>query len=532
VSSSAPASPASPADLAEPAGNGISGGADARRTEGIVYVGAAVVVLIGTAFRFLARSDLWLDEALSANIAALPVGEMLDALRSDGHPPLFYLLLHGWMQLVGTSDTAVRALSGILAVATLPVAWVAGRRYAGPFGGLTALVLLAASPFAVRYANETRMYSLVMLLVFLGWLAVRRAMEAPTVARLAPVAVVSGLLLLTHYWSFYLLGTVGALALWRGIRAGGADDRRTGLRLVLAVAAGGVFFLPWLPAFLDQLRSTGTPWGTAARPAVMVFHIIRDYGGTLVGESDLVGFALVAMAIMAVLGRAGRGGRIELDMRPRRTTQPELLALVGTLAVAVVAGYATQSAFATRYSAMIFPLFLLLVSFGIALLPGRAGTVVLAGLAVAGLVASLVVVRTQRTQAGEVAAAIEANHDPGDLVVYCPDQLGPGVSRSLPPEMRGVTYPAREDPRFVNWVDYEERLDASDPAAFARAIEADVAADADIFLVWFGAYRTHDGTCEAIIEQLSTVRNAEQLVIASSEVFEPSSLYRYGPRTG
>jgi len=55
---------------------------------------------------------------------------MLNALRHDGVPPLYYLLLHAWIGVFGDGDVAVRALSGAISVATLPVAWLAGWRVA------------------------------------------------------------------------------------------------------------------------------------------------------------------------------------------------------------------------------------------------------------------------------------------------------------------------------------------------------------------------------------------------------------------
>src|SRR5918998_6689046 len=90
----------------------------------ITPVAVGAVVAAGVVLRFVQRSPLWLDEALSVNIAGLPVGDLLDALRHDGHPPLYYLLLHYWMELVGDGDMAVRALSGLFAVASLPLVWL------------------------------------------------------------------------------------------------------------------------------------------------------------------------------------------------------------------------------------------------------------------------------------------------------------------------------------------------------------------------------------------------------------------------
>ena len=88
----------------------------------------AAVVAAGLVFRFLTSSHLWSDEALSVNIANLHLSDLRVALRQDGAPPLYYVLLHVWMRLFGTGDWTVRAMSGLFSVATLPVAWAVGRR--------------------------------------------------------------------------------------------------------------------------------------------------------------------------------------------------------------------------------------------------------------------------------------------------------------------------------------------------------------------------------------------------------------------
>src|SRR5687767_12138522 len=74
--------------------------ADVRETvPPIVMIGAVLVIAAGIAFRFLARSELWLDEALSVNVAHLPLSELPETLRHDGSPPLYYVLLHFWTRV-------------------------------------------------------------------------------------------------------------------------------------------------------------------------------------------------------------------------------------------------------------------------------------------------------------------------------------------------------------------------------------------------------------------------------------------------
>ena len=107
-----------------------------RVTTVAIVVVTVLVLAVSLVLRFWTRSDLWLDEALTVNIARLPLHEIPSFLRRDGSPPLYYVLLHFWMGWFGTSDVAVRSLSGVFGVITLPLVWLAGRRLGGDPAGL------------------------------------------------------------------------------------------------------------------------------------------------------------------------------------------------------------------------------------------------------------------------------------------------------------------------------------------------------------------------------------------------------------
>lgn len=491
-------------------------------------VATAALVLAGVALRLGTTSPLWLDEALSANIASLPVADLLGALRRDGHPPLYYLLLHGWTAVVGDGDVAVRALSTVFALATLPLLWVAARRVGGRWCGLATTVLYATSPFAIRYATETRMYSLVAFLVVLGWLAVRRAQQRATLPRLVLVSIVAGALLLTHYWSLFLLGAVVGLLVLQAWRA-----RRTGrgaagpLRLAAAVAAGAVLFVPWLPAFLAQAGATGTPWASPSRPLPALFLSLADWGGGPQGEAMFLGFSLFLLAVLALLGRPIGRGRIELDLGSRPVARAEWAVVTTTMALGVVASFASGSAFASRYTSVIHPLVILLAGLGVLVLPSRIQRLAVVGvLGIVGLAFGVVNLVTDRTQAGQLAAAIEAGAGPEDLVVYCPDQLAPGTSRLLDGSPRGITFPDAGDPRFVDWVDYRAGILGADSAAFAQAA-AERAGPGDIWLVWSSEYHGVEGVCEGVVDELLALRPGRSVVVESGAQLEHAWLYRY-----
>jgi mannosyltransferase len=478
------------------------------------------IVLVGVVARFVQRSPLWLDEALSVNIAQLPLGDLFEALRHDGHPPFYYLLLHYWMDVVGDGDMAVRALSGVFAVASLPLVWIAGRRLAGRSGAVWALVVAATSPYWVRYATETRMYSLVMLLVLAGYLLLSDALLAPTWRRLAGVGLVSGVLLLTHYWSIYLLATVGLLLVVRAWRQ--PDQRSATVRVAVAVAAGGVLFLPWLGGFLYQSSHTGTPWGSPFRPTAIVQSTLADMGGGSFTEGALYGSVVLVLALVALFTVRSGGSELTLDVRTAPLVRRELLVTGGTLGIGAVAGYATNATFQSRYAALVVPLILLAVGIGITRLPGRARVLVAAGYLALAAMGIGWVNYYERTQSADVAAAVAERAQPGDVVVYCPDQLGPGYSREMPDGLVEMSYPTLERPERVDWVDYADRNAAADPAALAGEILARADGHA-VFLVWMSDYKTYDQQCEALIGHLGMT---EQLVVQDgSRFFEPAQLH-------
>lgn len=492
------------------------------------------MLALGIVLRFWTRSHLWLDEALTVNLARLPIRRIPGALRHDGAPPLYYFLLHGWMRVFGTSSIAVRAFSGVLGVLALPLMWLAGRRAGGRADGKriapVAVALLASSPFAIRYSTEARMYSLVVLLCLIGYLALSRIVEQrqPRRSDLICLAVVSGLLLLTHYWSLYLLFTVGSVLLFKAMR--GPEEVRGRYRTALiAMSFGALLFVPWIPIFMYQLSHTGTPWSEPASFSAMV-NAVSEFAGGRSSTGRALGLAFFALAGFGLCGAAIDRTRVEIDLRTRPRGRGLALAVAGTLAIAIAIGFATHGAFAARYAAVVFVPFLLLVALGTAVLSdGKFFALVVAAAVLFGLATSTGNVRTDRTQAAQIAARIKAELRPGDVVGYCPDQLGPAVSRILPRDVVQVTFPRLSGPTFVDWVDYGKHNKAGDPGAYARLLDRLAGPGHTVWMVWASEYRTLGTKCEEINGQLAALRpNANQLFQADTQHFyEHAGLVRY-----
>ncbi|WP_421119992.1 glycosyltransferase family 39 protein [Aquihabitans daechungensis] len=515
-----PTTPAAAADDPE-ASDPLAWGSWTRAFQ-ILIVGALVA---GVVLRFITKSPLWLDEALSVDIARLPFSDMIEALRHDGHPPLYYLLLHSWMEAFGEGDVAVRSLSGVFTVAALPLFWIAGRRFGGSRGAWLTMAVVALSPYAMRYGTETRMYALVMLLALAGWLLLDDVLRRPNLLRLGGLAVVVGLLLWTHYWAMWLLGVVGLaliVRLVRARRAGRDHDARTARNAIFALVVGGLLFAPWLPNLLYQSAHTGTPWARPVRPTEMLTYTLADLGGSGQAEALVLGWFLALLMATGLTGRGLGGSRIDIDLATRPKGRPFAIAIAGTLAVGTVVGYATGATYASRYAAVFIPFAFLLAALGLAQLsrlPLMIAIVMLLGLGAFGGYRNITV---DRSDARRSAEAIEGRADEDALVVYCPDQLGPSTSRLLGDRFDQVTYPRFEGPELVDWSDYTERLGEVRVEDFAQDL-LDRAGDRQIFLVYSTEYITHEDTCPALFNAIGAVRPPEVLT-TTTEAWEPSAV--------
>jgi hypothetical protein len=141
----------------------------------------AAITLGGGILRFyqIDRNGFWLDEAFSVWMAAHSLPDLFHWLITiDQHPPLYYTLLHLWLW-PGDQAAYVRAFSALLSTLTIPVFFFVAIRLAGLRAGLIAAVISALAPFQVRFAQEARMYALLMLLVTVAILALVHLLTDP-----------------------------------------------------------------------------------------------------------------------------------------------------------------------------------------------------------------------------------------------------------------------------------------------------------------------------------------------------------------
>lgn len=205
------------------------------------------------------RSDeVWSLKAVSGSFAG-----MMEVLRADVHPPLYYWLLAAWIRMVGTGEVAVRALSALLCLAAAAVVYVSARDWFGPRGGCFASALFVASPLTGVVAQLARMYGLLALVSALSTLAFLRLAHGQPRRRdwaLYVAANIAGSF--THVWFFFLLLAQACAYL--------AFRRTGGLARMAAAAAASLapYAVLWMPELFGQIRTTGQALAWAPQPGL------------------------------------------------------------------------------------------------------------------------------------------------------------------------------------------------------------------------------------------------------------------------
>ena len=161
---------------------------------------------------------LYEDEAIAGLIAMRPVGEVLDTVVVDrGGAPLHFVLAHVVLR-VDRSPEALRWLSVLLALGTVPLCFELGRRLGGAAAGLVAAAVAASSTALAVYGSFGRMYALLAFVAALFAVLFVRALELRTTAAVAAAAAAGWLLPATHPYGAIpaFVALVAAAVIWRG----------------------------------------------------------------------------------------------------------------------------------------------------------------------------------------------------------------------------------------------------------------------------------------------------------------------------
>ncbi|NEP10351.1 MAG: hypothetical protein F6K14_09040 [Symploca sp. SIO2C1] len=259
------------------------------------------VIVLGAVLRFwyLDLKPLWLDEVITAlfslgrNYDDLPLETMFrpsmletiftfkpnvscteiakNIANQSTHPPLFFCLMHQWLNWVTPLDESLswklRSLPALMGVMVIPAIYCLNRFAFSPTAGLMGAAFMAVSPFGVYLSQEARHYTLPVLLITLALLALLLIQHDLHYRRRLPPLVIwlcwgilNSIGCYVHY--FFLLAFIAQLLTLIGFMYWRRKFLPSGswVSVILVVLGVAASYLPWLPILLVDFGSPETSW--------------------------------------------------------------------------------------------------------------------------------------------------------------------------------------------------------------------------------------------------------------------------------
>jgi mannosyltransferase len=388
-----------------------------------------LLALVVFSYRLSAR-PIWNDEGVSLAIASMPWRSAATAITYEPNMVLYYVLLRAWL-LLGHSESTIRFLSVLAAVAAVGLTFAAAERWLGRREAVLASLLLPLNAYFVRYAQEARSYALLTCVVVGIMLSARQAISSRPGRSLFFLAVLGAVAFYLQVLSVLVFMAALLVLVVSGIRS----------RIFEPLILYALLTLPlWLLLLRGQEHLTWIPAPSAS--------YLLSSSKLLAGNGGLPLVCIYGCLIFISL---------VITARERSWTLALLVAWALLPATMMItAGLLGYPLFVPRYAVMSLPAWAMLAAVVLCRLPRPAGAPVAGAIIV---IAALACIRSYG-QSVEIdvmddmratAAFIASRAQPGDsVVVYWPQSVfAYNYYAAAWPSTAPVVFPELSEPEGV-----------------------------------------------------------------------------------
>ncbi|MGJ7515285.1 glycosyltransferase family 39 protein [Pseudomonas baetica] len=257
--------------------------------------GGLLIFALAALVRFydLTAAAIWGDEGSSLLMSRYSLVDIWVHAAHDVHPPLYFMLLHGWIEWFGDGIFAIRMLSALPGIVAVMLGMWLVRLMANARAVLLAGLMLALLPTAVRYSQEVRMYAWLGVWLLGATIALVYWVKQPRHTR---ALVIYALLMTAGFYTHYFTALC-VLVHWAYLLVLRLQPTQP-LKLInrpawwLANVAIVVLFAPWIPGLIDliqhmdQLKANGDvgwelPVTLSSLPSMVWDFLIQGDGDDL-----------------------------------------------------------------------------------------------------------------------------------------------------------------------------------------------------------------------------------------------------------
>lgn len=289
------------------------------------------IIALGSLLRIykLGSESFWIDEFATVYTTRQNASDIIkdiytttrhapEYFESGGTPPFYYVVANYWTKLIGLSEAKLRLLSALFGIISIYIMFLIGRALFEDNTGLIASFIFSINYLHINYSQESRTYSLGVLLTLLSVYFLLKALRGDKKIYWGFHILSSAILIYTHYFgAFILIFEYSFLLLF---------FRSSIKNIFIAAFSILLFYAPWIPALIRQTISTerlglflgkNIPWDLAkifvqfnswftpdfqTRIALReVYHSISEFSFSQTIEISLLGWFTILSVVSLTL---------------------------------------------------------------------------------------------------------------------------------------------------------------------------------------------------------------------------------------
>lgn len=210
------------------------------------------ILSLAVAVRYiLLDQSFWMDEAAQAIESIRPLSQQLQ-IYADFQPPLYHLFVH-FLSRVSIEESWLRLASLIPGVLTVILTYLIGKQVfkkkEGEVIGLLGALFLSLSSFHIFFSQELRPYALAAFFSALSWYFLLQIHDHSNKKNVLfyILSTVAGLYTMYVYPFIIVSQVLYCVFVKKNIKV-----------FFIAWIISALFFLPWVPSFLEQFKVGST----------------------------------------------------------------------------------------------------------------------------------------------------------------------------------------------------------------------------------------------------------------------------------
>jgi HAD superfamily phosphoserine phosphatase-like hydrolase len=328
---------------------------------------AVFIIAIISVFSFLlmrsviGNTHFWFDELISIDFARKTSlrEAVVASISTDGNGVLFNSILFFWYKIVPYGEHWLWLLPEIFASLSVFATGILGKRVICDRAGVFSALIMATMPILLRYGNELRSYSLVVLIASLLLLLFFSRTKMPKILEI----ILYGLLLSLLVYSFPLSAVLCMISLMSDMYF--IAKRKLSLIALLSYVIALVLYLPFFYLFISNPNHI-TSGANYLMPLGDMYEFILA-----ILDGNVVYIYSFAYGIVLVIALTVENTKVKDKTRKFQTTAILLSALFTIFSIAIMFAlnrvYASlfQSGFdiMTRYFIFTLPAIVLVIAF-------------------------------------------------------------------------------------------------------------------------------------------------------------------------